>query len=273
MVVAHDAVARLLIPNAPVRTLIVDDERLSRDRIRALLEQRSDVEVVGECADGLAALHAIDANPPDLVFLDVEMPELTGLAVLEAIEAERCPQVVFVTAHDQYLQRAFEVHALDYLRKPFTDQRFYDALEHACRRVQERLERALTHESVRTLLAELRQQSNQIRDRIIVQDKERGAFHVVRAHDIDWIEANDGGVRIHVGKQEYATRNTLSEVEARLDPAAFLRVHRAHIVNRSRITKLEPVGKGEFFVTLAGGQRVGTGRTYREAVEAFLETA
>ena len=271
MVASHDAVARILLPQAPVRTLIVDDERLSRERVRSLLERKDYVEVVGECANGLEALHAIDAEAPDLVFLDVEMPEIGGLAVLEAIEPERCPQVVFVTAHDKYLQRAFEVHALDYLRKPFTDQRFYDALDHACRRVQERLGRVATHASVRSLLGEILDQSTQVRDRLIVQERERGIFHVVRAHDIDWIEAKNGGVVIHVGKQEYPTRHTLAEVGARLDAGLFLRIHRSYIVNRTRIRTIRPVGKGEYIVDLNTSRSLGTGRTYRRAVEDFLE--
>ena len=273
MVASHDAVARILLPQAPVRTLIVDDERLSRDRVRSLLDQKDYVEVVGECANGLEALHAIDAEAPDLVFLDVEMPEIGGLAVLEAIEPERCPQVVFVTAHDKYLQRAFEVHALDYLRKPFTDQRFYDALDHACRRVQERLERAATHASVRSLLGEILDQSTQARDRLVVQERERGIYHVVRAHDIDWIEARNGGVVIHVGKLEHPTRLTLAEVEARLDSALFLRIHRSYIINRSRIVMVKPLWKGEYSVTLSSGQSFGTGRTYQAAIESFLELA
>lgn len=273
MLSSNDFLARRLRPQAPVRTLIVDDERLSRERVRALLERKDDVEIVGECANGLEALHAIEADDPDLVFLDVEMPELSGLAVLEAIEPERCPQVVFVTAHDKYLQRAFEVHALDYLRKPFTDERFYDALRHACKRVEERNGHSNTHDAVLSLLAELRDRSTEIRDRLVVQEKEQGIFHVVRSRDIDWIEAKQGGVLIHVGKQAYPVRQTLGDVEARLEPSMFLRIHRSVIVNRTRILTVKPLWKGEYLVTLASGKSLGTGRTYRAAVEQFLECA
>jgi two-component system LytT family response regulator len=266
----HDAIARHLRPQARVRTLIVDDERLARERIRSLLARADHIEIVGECANGLEALEAIEAEVPDLVFLDVEMPELHGLAVLEAIPRERCPQVVFVTAHDQYLQRAFEVHALDYLRKPFNDRRFYDALRHACERVRERLGQAKVHEAVHVLMAEMRQRSAEIRDRLIVEHRDNETIHVVRAQDIDWIEASDGGVKIHAGAQEYVVRLTLAEVESRLDPAVFLRVHRGYIINGTRIDRLKRLWRGEYKVILKTGKEIGTGRTYRDAIEAFL---
>lgn len=257
----------------PVRTLVVDDEGPSRDRVRSLLERDCRVDVVGECANGVEALQAIEDEGPDLVFLDVEMPELSGLALLEALAPERCPQVVFVTAYDKYLQRAFEVHALDYLRKPFTDERFYDALDHACRRVQEHLGHITTHQGVLALLAALRERSDRGRDRIVVQEKERGIFHVIRTRDIDWIEANNGGVLIHVGKKAFASRHTLTEMEKRVEPDVFMRIHRSYIVNRTRVATVKPLWKGEYLVTLTCGEPIGTGRTYRAAVEAFLESA
>ena len=268
----QSSLAYPLQPLATLRALIVDDEPLSRERVRSLLEQTDHVEIIGECANGLEAIHAIEAEAPDVVFLDVEMPELSGLAVVEAIEPERCPQIVFVTAHDDYLQRAFEVHALDYLRKPFTDARFYDALRHASQRVEERLGYAKTHQGVLSLLADLRERSDQGRDRLIVQEKERGIFHIVRARDIDWIEAKDGGVLVHVGKEVYPSRRTLAEVEQRLDPDVFLRIHRSFVVNRTRIRLVKPLWKGEYLVTLTCGRSLGTGRTYRAAVEAFLNS-
>jgi len=255
---------------ATMRVLVVDDEPLSRERVRSLLAGRENVDVIGECANGLDAVTAIEAYAPELVFLDVEMPELDGLAVVEAIDPERCPQVVFVTAHDQYLQRAFEVHAVDYLCKPFTDARFDDALQHACQRVEERLGYAKTHHGVLELLADLRQRSDQGRDRLVVREKERGVYQVVRARDIDWIEAKDGGILVHIGKEAYPSRHTLTDVEDRLDPCVFLRIHRSLIVNRTRIRTVKPLWKGEYLVSLSSGRSLGTGRTYRAAVEAFL---
>jgi two-component system LytT family response regulator len=261
-----------LQPETTVRVLIVDDEPPGRERVRSLLEGRDHVEVIAECENGLEAVGAIEAQAPDVVFLDVEMPELNGLAVVEAIEPERCPQVVFVTAHDKYLQRAFEVHAVDYICKPFTDARFEDALHHACQRVEEHLGYARTHEGVLALLADLRQRNGQGRDRLVVHQKERGVYQVVRARDIEWIEAKDGGVLVHVGKEAYPARQTLKDLEERLDPRVFLRIHRSFIVNRTRICTVKPLWKGEYVVTLTSGRSLGTGRTYRDVVEAFLSS-
>ncbi len=257
-------------PQTIVRVLVVDDEPPSRERVRSLLEGRENVDVIGECENGIDAVRAIEAHTPDLVFLDVEMPELNGLAVVEAIDPDCCPQVVFVTAHDKYFQRAFEAHAVDYICKPFTDARFEDSLRHACRRVEERLGYAHTHQGVLALLADLRKRSGQGRDRLVVHEKERGVYHVVRARDIEWVEAKNGGVLVHVGKEAYASRHTLADVEERLDPCVFLRIHRSFIVNRARICTIKPLWKGEYVVTLASGRSLGTGRTYRDAVEAFL---
>lgn len=261
-----------LQPQATLRVLIVDDEQPGRERVRSLLEGRENVEVIGECDNGIDAVRAIQGRAPDLVFLDVEMPELNGLAVVEAIPPERCPEVVFVTAHDKYLQRAFEVHAVDYICKPFTDARFEDSLRHARRRVEERLGYAHTHEGVLALLADLRRRSGQGRDRLVVHQTDRGVYHVVRARDIEWIEAKDGGILVHVGKESYASRHTLTEVAEHLDPGVFLRIHRSFIVNRSRISTVKPLWKGEYLVTLSSGRCLGTGRTYRDAVEAFLSS-
>jgi two-component system LytT family response regulator len=187
----------------PIRALIVDDEALSRERIRTLLVRAENVEVVGECSDGLQAVRAIEMESPDLVFLDVRMPELSGLAVMEAIDRERYPQVVFVTAYDSYMERAFELHALDYLRKPYTDGRFFDALSHARRRIEEQRGYEDTHRGVLGLLSELRRRADHRSDRLVLRDREKGHFQVIRAQDIDWIEAHDRQVHVHVGKQRY----------------------------------------------------------------------
>lgn len=262
-----------LPPQTSVRVLVVGDEPHGRERVRSLLQGRENVEVIGECQNGLEAVRAIEAHAPDLVFLDVELPELNGLAVVEAIHPDRCPQVVFVIARHRYLQRALQVHGVDYLRKPFTDARFEDALRHACRRVEERLGCAHIHQGVLALLTELRQRSGQARDQLVVHEKNRSVYHVVRARDIEWIEAKDGGVLVHVGKEAYPARQTLTDVEERLDPRVFLRIHRSLIVNRKRIRTVEPLWKGEYLVTLSSGKCLGTGRTYRAAVEEFLSCA
>ncbi len=253
-------------PDGVVRVLVADGDTPSRERVRSLLEQRENVEVVGACETGLEAVRAIEADMPDLVFLDVVLPELNGLAVLEAIGPEQAPQVVFVTAHDDYLQHAFDFHALDYLRKPFTEERFHRALRHACQRVKERH----GYEEALMLQAETRHRSEQADDHLAVEDKERGVFRVVQAQEIDCIEANAGDVIVHVGKDAYTSRHTLSSLQDRLDPAVFLRVHRHYLVNRARISTLKPMWKGEYVLTLSSGRSLSTGRTYRAAVEALL---
>jgi two-component system LytT family response regulator len=257
--------------SARLRVLIADDEPLSRTRVRSLLERAGHAEIIGECTDGVQAIHVIQAHQPDLALLDVEMPELSGMEIVEALEPDRCPHVVFITAHDRYLQRAFEVHAIDYLRKPFTDERFYDALRHARQRVEERRESAEAHRSVVSLLAQLRQHPDRAHDRVVIREKESGAYQIIRAETVDWIEASDGASLVHAGKNRYSCRQTLTEFEQRLDPAVFLRIHRSFIVNRTRIRKVELLWKGEYLMKLEGGKSLGTGRTYRAAVEAFLD--
>ncbi|MQA89654.1 MAG: hypothetical protein GEU90_05400 [Gemmatimonas sp.] len=163
------------------------------------------------------------------------------------------------------------MHALDYLRKPFTDERFYDALGRACRQLHERPGQATTtHDRVLAVVAELRRRERQERDRIVIQDRESRTYRVLRSREIDWIEAKDGGVLIHVGKQKYRARLTLTDVEVQLDPGSFMRIHRSRIVNRSRITEIKHLWNHEYVVTLTCGRSLGTGRTYRHAVEAFL---
>lgn len=253
-----------------IRVLIVDDEWLSRERIHALLASAEDVEVIGECSDGIQAVEAIESASPDLVFLDVHMPELNGLAVVEAIDRDHCPQVVFVTAYDTYMERAFEVHALDYLRKPFTDARFYDALAHARQRIEERRGYEDAHAGVLSILAKLREGAEGGSDRLVIREAQRGVYRVIRTREIDWIEAHEKQVRVHVGKEAYLWHKTLTEAEQFLDRREFLRLHRSFIVNSARIQTVEPLWKGEYVVRLESGKALGTGRTYRTVIESFL---
>jgi two-component system, LytTR family, response regulator len=254
-----------------IRILIVDDEPLSRERIRALLESVGDVEVCGECGDGLEALQKIESLAPDLVFLDVQMPHLSGLDVAEMLDGDTCPHVVFVSAYDRYLQRAFDVHALDYLRKPFTDQRFYDALQHARRRIDERHGYQQAHAGVAALVEELRQRSGiPASDRLVLRGRGNGVFRVIAASSVDWIEKRTDGVHVHVGKDVHATHHTLTELERRLAGSSFLRIHRSLIVNTNRILTVEHLWKGEYEIGLEGGTRLTSGRTYRGALEGHL---
>ncbi|MBA3968528.1 MAG: response regulator [Gemmatimonadetes bacterium] len=255
------------------RVLIVDDEALARERTRSLLAQVTGVELVGECSTGLQAVHAIEQHAPDIVFLDVQMPELDGLGVIEALTPERCPQIVFVTAYDRYMERAFEMHAVDYLRKPYTDERFFKALEHARLRAREhRICTASGGPGLRSVLQDLHHSARAV-SRLVIREREKGVFHVLQTEDVDWIEASETGVDVHVGKNNFPWRTTLAEVERRLDPAVFLRLHRSFIVNSTRICTVEPLWKGEYVVGLENGRKLSTGRSYRAIIETFLERA
>jgi two-component system LytT family response regulator len=255
----------------PTRVLIVDDEALARERVRALLDQAAGVTLVGECSSGLQAVHAIERHRPDVVFLDVQMPELDGIGVIEALTPERCPQIVFVTAYDRYMERAFEVHAVDYLRKPYTDERFFKALEHARLRAREhRFGTTGLGTGLRPVLQDLDHRAPGA-SRLIIHERDRGIFHVVQTDDVDWLETTDDGVNVYAGKTTYAWRATLADVERKLNPATFLRLQRSFIVNSTRIRAVEPLWKGAYQVTLQDGTKLRTGASYREIIEAFLD--
>jgi two-component system LytT family response regulator len=254
-----------------IRVLIVDDEVLGCQRIHALLAQAEGVEVIGECHDGVEALEAIQCRGPDVVFLDVQMPELSGLDVVAALAPEQGPQVVFVTAYDVYMQRAFEVHALDYLRKPFTDCRFYDALQHARHRVEERRGYREMHQGALALLADFHRRSERPAQRLVIREPESGVFRMIPAEEIDWIEAWENGVRVHAGKASYTSRHTLAQIEYKLDSRIFVRLHRSFIVNSARIRTAEHLWKGDYKITLENGKSLATGRSYRTVLESMLD--
>jgi two-component system, LytTR family, response regulator len=237
------------------RVLIVDDERLARLGVRQLLEEH-EVEVVGECDGGEAAIAAIRQLAPDLVFLDVQMPEVDGFDVLERVGPEQMPAVVFVTAYDDYAVRAFEVHALDYLLKPFSAERFRSALGHARDFVAKRRANGLpAREAGR-------------RNRLMI--KSSGRIHFLRMADIDWCEAAGNYVRVHVGPQCYLVRDTMSHLESELDPQQFIRIHRSTIVNVDRVQEMQSSFNGEYVVLLRGGTRLTLSRGYRDAIHARL---
>ncbi len=252
-----------------VRTLIVDDEPLARQRLRGLLGRDPEIEVIGECGDGQEAVAAVREHRPDLVFLDVQMPVLDGLGVLEALGPENVPVVVFVTAYDRYAVRAFEVHALDYLLKPFDRDRFDKALERAKAEVQ----RARTDDASERVLALLEELKGGPKpaERLVIKSADR--VFLVRTEDVDWIEAAGNYVRIHVGKEAHLLRETMNALETRLDPARFLRIHRSTIVNIERIRELQPLFHGDYVVILQDGTQLTLTRGYRQKLpELFGNT-
>lgn len=254
-----------VLPDGKIRAYILDDERLARKRVRRLLGPEPDVEVVGESADPREAVQFLAANPVDLLFLDIQMPELNGFDVLDSLPAERTPVVIFVTAYDQHAVRAFEVHALDYLLKPFDQARFTLALQRA--RAHLRLRRQEPRrESLQALLDELRPRKQPGRFTIRTPDK----MFFLRMDDIDWVEAADNYVCVHAGTDTHVLRETLSSVEARLDPAAFARIHRSAIVNLERVKELRPWFHGDYVVVLKNGHELTLSRSHRDRVLSLL---
>ena len=252
-----------------IRTLIVDDEPLARDGVRLHLEEHPDFEVIGECGSGEEAVRKIQADSPDLVFLDVQMPGLDGFGVLESLGPERLPAVVFITAYDQFALRAFEAHALDYLLKPFEAERFARALDRVREQLRSRSQVSVD-ERLRNLLASLGAKENYL-ERMVARTN--GKIIILRVDDIDWIEAAANYVRVHIAQKQYLVRETMTNLEARLDPERFLRIHRSIIVRKDRIKELEPLFQGDYSLLLADGTRLTSSRGYRDRIQQFLQGA
>lgn len=245
-----------------IRAVIADDEPLARKRIRRLLQLDPEVEVVGECGNAAETVTAIEEHSPDLLFLDVQMPGGTGFDALRAVATERTPVVVFVTAYDQYAVKAFEVHAQDYLLKPFDRQRFQKSL----RQAKEQVSRRQSAEANRRLIALLEnlQPGPGPVQRLIV--KTGGRILVLKTADIDWVEAADNYVRLHAGGESHLLRETMSALDKQLDPARFARIHRSTIVNLDRIEQLQPWFRGDYLVMLRGGTKLTLSKAYRDRV-------
>ena len=252
--------------NAPIRALIADDESLARKFIRQMLKDDHDIEIVGECGNGREAVAMIKKQNPDLVFLDVQMPEMDGFAVLESIGTERLPEIIFATAYEQYAIRAFELHALDYLLKPFDQARFKDAIKHA----KERFRTERRNEGRRQISALLESIKNkqQYLDRLMI--KAAGRITFLSIDEIIWIEADDKYVHLHTGKITPMVRQTLSAMETQLDPKKFRRVHRSAIVNVGRIKELQPLFSGEHSILLEDGTKLTLSRNYKDKLFEFL---
>jgi len=249
-----------------VSALIADDEPLARERIRTLLLRHAEVEVVGEAEDGRQTLQMLRALRPALLFLDVQMPELNGFEVLEELSAKMTPEVIFVTAHDQFALRAFEVHAVDYLLKPFTRARFARAVDHSLRRIRQAP--GAPDPRLLSLVEGLRQRQQQS-ERLAVRD--RDGVELIRTAEIDWLEGAGNFVKLHAGPREHLVRDTLKNLEERLDSQRFLRVHRSAIVNLDSIARLLPWFHGEYVVVLRDGTRLQSSRTYSERLRSLVK--
>lgn len=249
-----------------IKTLIVDDEALARDRLRRLLNEEPEIELVGEAGDGQTALERIESLKPDLVFLDVQMPELNGFEVLENLPEGVRPNIVFVTAHDKFALKAFDVHAVDYLLKPFDKERFKKALERALEKIRARPAGA-ADEKVSALLTEVKPPGKPI-DRLMV--KTDGRMLLLKVDDIDWVEAADNYVSLHVGADSHLMRETMSSLEQRLPPEKFMRISRSSMVNVERIKELQPMFHGEYVVILRNGTKLTLSRTYRDKLDKLM---
>lgn len=252
-----------------IRAIIVDDEPLARDGVRLHLADAPDVEVVGEAGSGQEAIDLIETLRPDLVFLDVQMPGVDGFGVLEALGAGQMPVTIFATAYDQFAVKAFEAHAVDYLLKPYDAERFHKALDRAREQLRAR-RRSSEDERLGSLLQELQARSR-FSERIIV--RAGGRIVILRAAEIDWVEAASNYVRLHVGSKEYLLRETMTALEAKLDPAEFVRIHRSTIVRVDRIRELEPLFQGDYVVILSDGTRLSSSRGYRERLQELLQSS
>ncbi len=251
----------------PLTTLIVDDEPLAREGLRMLLAQDPDIAAIHEAKNGREAVPAIRDLRPDLVFLDVQMPEIDGFGVIAEVGAENMPAVVFVTAHDRYAIQAFEINAIDYLLKPVTEERFRQALARAKERVNLKPADAANRQ-ILSLLETIASPRRYLR-RLAVRSAGKTVF--VDVEEVDWVEAAENYVQLHTGRAEHLIHVTMNTLEKSLDPEVFVRIHRSVIVNLKRIKELQPALHGEYVVTLENGVRLQSGRAYNAKLRALAE--
>ena len=252
-----------------IRAIIVDDEKPARRRLRELLEKRTDIGIVAECSNGADAVRQIRALQPELLLLDIQMPGLDGFDVVEEIGAAQLPATIFVTAYDQYALKAFEFSAIDYLLKPYSDERFERSLSRVLSFVRARRGEELS-DRILSLLDQIQAKQNSGATLDCLMIKNAGRVHFLRVEEIDWIEAAGVYVQIHTAGKTWLHRISLNELEAKLDASQFLRIHRSTIVNLQRIIELRPHSHGDFLVALRDGTELKLSRSYRQKVEASL---
>ena len=249
-----------------IRVLLVDDEPLAREMLREMLEGDPQVQIVGESGNGREALDAIRTESPDLIFLDVQMPEVGGFEVLASLEREKLPYVIFVTAYDQYAVRAFEVQALDYLLKPFDQERFDVSWQRAKAQLL-RDRNGGMDQRILALLEELKAGKNYL-ERLVI--KAAGRIYFLETNEIDWIEAEGNYVSVHSAKKAHLLRETISSLEAQLDPKKFVRIHRSSIIRLDFIQELQPWFHGEYRVILKDGTQLTLSRNHRDKLQEAL---
>ena len=260
-----------------IRAIIVDDEPLARANIRLLLKDDAEVEIVAEAGSGIEAVELIAKHAPDLLFLDIQMPGMNGFDVLEKIDTSSIPAIIFVTAFDQYALKAFEVHALDYLLKPFDDARFEKALRQAKLQVEQRQINRLSQKLFALLedreepkpAEPQRLERSKYLTRLMIKSASRVFF--LKVDEIDWIGAEDYYVKLHVGKKSHLLRETMNDMEAKLDPEKFLRVHRSSIVNLDRVKEMHAHFNGDHVVMLYDGTELKLSRSRREQLQSLLK--
>lgn len=247
--------------------IVVDDEEYARDIVKSLLAQDSSIELVAECSNGAEAIAQISALKPDIVFLDIQMPEVNGFEVIESTSEIHTPHYIFTTAYDSFALKAFEVNAIDYLLKPFDDERFFNALKKAKHKAESPISAAMK-KSLMALIDSDKEAKQSYLKRISVRTG--GRIHFINVEDIDWIEADNQYVKIHTGARLQVHRQSLSELESLLDPAHFIRIHRSTIVNVDRITSLEPHFRGDFVISLQNNTKLKLAKSRKEALRDLM---
>ncbi|HKJ34092.1 MAG TPA: LytTR family DNA-binding domain-containing protein [Balneolales bacterium] len=247
--------------------LIVDDESHARERLKKYIKSDSELKVAGECSNGVEAVESISKQQPDIVFLDVQMPKMDGLGVIETVGAENMPVVIFVTAYDRFAIQAFKVNAMDYVLKPVAKDRFIESINRAKNSIQNRKNGELNRRLL-NLLEEMKPQKQYI-DRIMVKSSDR--MYLIKTEDIDWIEADDNYVKLHVGPKYHLLRQTMKSLEDTLDPDIFLRIHRSVIVNMDRIKEIQQWFNNEYTVILKDGTELTMSRGYKDKAKEMFK--
>jgi two-component system, LytTR family, response regulator len=251
-----------------IRAIIVDDEPAARARLVRLLAQDAELELVAECRNGTEAIDAVQKHRPDLMFLDVQMPQISGFDVVRRIPAERLPFVVFVTAHDQYALKAFDVNAVDYLLKPYDDDRFFSSVERAKRFIEMRTTSKLTGKLMDLVREHMHTQSEYTE---MFHIKDKGREYKVPVDELVYLRAEGNYLHLQTGDRHHLHRMTMNAVESELDPTRFLRIHRSYMVNHAHVRNTRYSGNNEFVFTMSNGERIVSGRSYKEHIAKSLQ--